>query len=382
MYIILIYILLALFLIFEQVSEKRYPRLEKIIFFTVLLLFLVRFNLGRDYMGYKPSFDYFLENPHDLLLYARDRNPGFNLLMYGWMRLFPEYRWFMLLINVITMSLCGYTIWNHSKNLLLSLLVFIGSGVLEVYYASGIRQMLSMSVFFFAFYRFIPKKKYLWYELFMLFSLSVHEATLPALFVPLIIQLSERFKKHPVPFFARMIIISGVIAAVLGLSLTWITNHLGDYSWAYENVISYFQKANFSVIGILMELVYGFLMMILYQLQENKEDDFLIQQILVVLFSVFIYLCFSAFSLMSRVSDFLQIILIILFPALIEGIKVKKSKVSMTIVILLLNLFLLVMDLRTNVPAIAENFSKDFTVMDYPYICIFDTQAIAELHGE
>ena len=384
MYIFCVYLALAAFILYELVTEKRYRKLEIGIFIVLVLFFGIRFNLGRDFSGYYTVWNRFFVHQDDLLQYASMRNPGFYYPMYVSMQLFTEYRWFMLLVNIITLGLCSYTIYKNSKNILISLLIFIGSGVLEVYYASGIRQMLSMSVFFFAFYSFLPKKKILWYELFCLLAFSIHETAAPTFFLPILYLFVPKFEQKPVKTTIICFGISVLLAICVGVVIPYYMNHIpfDDYYWMYSNVISYFQEANPSIIGIGMELVFAAVILFLYFNVKDKTTEFTRFQVLTVLFSVCLYMIFAAFNLMSRVSDYLQITMIILIPELLMAMEKKQTKIWSFCGIALLNLFLLFMDLRTNIPAIAEEFREDYTMVNYPYYSIFDGNTINHLLRE
>ena len=157
MYLFVIFFLLTLYVLAIRNRISKYTRLADCMIGSLLFLFFViRFNIGRDLISYCVSFYVFKQEPYRVLEVAAHRNTLYFLLIGLCVKLFNDYRWVMLVFNVISLSLCAVTIYRNSKNMVFSWLILIGSGVLEVYYASGIRQMTAMSIFFFGFYTFLP----------------------------------------------------------------------------------------------------------------------------------------------------------------------------------------------------------------------------------
>lgn len=384
MYIFIVYLLLAAVLLYELLKQKRYPNLEAVLFFGILVFFACRFNLGRDFVGYFTTHRYFLTHQEEMLQYASTRNPGFFYMMYLFMKITPEYRLFMFFVNVLTLSLCGWTIWKHSNHILFSLLIFIGSGLLEVYYVSGMRQMISMSIFLFAFYTFLSKRKFWWYELFCLLALSFHETAVPTFFVPLLFAVLPRFKKQPIKVSLITAGVSILCSIFVGIGIPRILDLFSfnaNYHWQYAMVYSYFQNINPSVLGICMEVLFGAGILLLYQWAEDK-NDWTSFQTLVFFASVCLYICFSGFNLMSRVADYMQIIMVILLPELVSQIKVHHKQILAFAGIAILNLFLLFMDMHSNVPAVGIIFNEPYDEFHYPYFTVFEKARIDEMLRE
>ena len=99
--------------------------------------------------------------------------------------------------------LVGATVWKYSRSAAISLLLLAGSGVMEVYYGNALRQSLAMAVFLFAFYRYIPKRQYWCYELWMIAAVSLHEVAAAAMLVPIV---AEYVHKHPEKLLKKFII--------------------------------------------------------------------------------------------------------------------------------------------------------------------------------
>ena len=376
MYVFLIYLLLTvyMFLIRNRVSRK-YKKTEFFICLFLFFFFVIRYNIGRDLLSYNVSFYVFKEFPEKLLAIIPHRNGLYHLFLYICIHLFNDYRWVMFLINIFTLTICSITIYKNSKDLILSTLIFIGSGVLEVYYASGVRQMMAMSIFFFAFYQFLPKKKYGLYELFILIACLFHETVIIAAIIPLLTKGITLFHKYPV----KMTTISSCIAISSSIVLSLLLPRLltiEGVPWEYYTVIGYFSHFSPSILGIGMETTILIGVLFIYLQTERRDDDFLTLQYMTILLSVLVYYLFIGFSNVSRVSDSIQIILIVFLPNLISCIKNRTKQIISQITIIMFNAFLLFADMKTNLPAAGRELYRDLSILNDPYVTVFNTSWI------
>ena len=242
MYLFVIFFLLTLYVLAIRNRISKYTRLADCMIGSLLFLFFViRFNIGRDLISYCVSFNVFKQEPYRVLEVAAHRNTLYFLLIGLCVKLFNDYRWVMLVFNVISLSLCAVTIYRNSKNMVFSWLILIGSGVLEVYYASGIRQMTAMSIFFFGFYTFLPKKKYVLYELFVLIAFLFHETVIVAAFIPLLIKAIPLLRKKPIKLTLYSAAVSILFSLLIGFALPKFLS-IENIPWEYINFIGYFSK--------------------------------------------------------------------------------------------------------------------------------------------
>ena len=358
---------------------RRNSKAELLLFFLIVFALITRLSLGSDQPSYQFAFQYMFDDPEGSYWYWYKRNPGFygmNLILTQFIR---DYRWYAAAVNFICLGLCSYTILKNSRNILFSALLFIGMGYLEVYYARGIRQMLAMSLYLFAYYQFLRKDRYLLYELFCILALGFHETVLPVLFLPLLKPAVKAFRQKPVRFCSLCLCICVPVALLVTLVMPRIIPLLG-LDWQYWHIISYLTNVDPSVLGIGMECVFGAGILIVYLLSERENvDDFTVFSVVVFLFSVFLYLAFCVFSLLSRVTDTMQIIVLVLLPNLLESIVDKRKQAMCFCAAALLNAFLLFMDLRAGIPRINDECGTSYTVLTYPYISVLDEQGCEEL---
>ena len=377
MYVLAIYLILSIYILFIRNHLPKYrKKLDLIIASLLILFFMIRYNIGRDLVSYNVSYYVFRNNPNLVFDIIWHRNTLYYSFIYACVHWIDDYRWVMLIINIFSLLLCSFTIYKHSKDLILSALLFIGSGVLEVYYASGIRQMIAMSIFFYAFYTFLPKKKYLFYELLVAVAFLFHETIFPAFLIPLFCFIIPLFRKHPLKFTICSAGIALLVSLIISFVLPKILSIEGLH-WGFHAIISYFSHFSPSIPGIGMETIILGGVLYLY-CQKSEKNDLKDLQYLTILYSVLIYYLFVGFPNTSRISDALQIILIIYLPELISCMQSTKRILLTTGVVLLFNLFLLYSDLHTNLPAAGESISRTITIENDPYITVFNAKWIDE----
>ena len=381
MYELVIYALLGFLILWDFKANKiRDKKPEWIIYALIAVFFGIRFSLGPDTAVYCRVFN-IVENPiQEAMTSHVERNILYSFLSLFCKRAFGEFRWLVLVQNVLILGGCSFIIYKHSKNKLMSLLLFIGSGMLEVFYGSGVRQALAMTIYFVGFYCFLPQKKILRYELCCLLAFGFQEIALVAAVVPFVYLMVGLFKKKPVVFI--------IVTFLLALSLTmFVKTKLYDWSWhitetygtapVWTHVIAYLRFHNFSVLGFGMECVFGVILWMLYFFSDrSKHNDFTIFSILVFWFSVLFYVAFAMYDLMSRVTDFLQIVQLVVIPVLIESTPDLRKKTLAFLAVFALNGFLLYVDSTVNLRRISEQFGHEYTLMEYPYVTVFDTEGV------
>lgn len=389
MYVLILYGLIGCFFLisaFFKTKAKRYVELA--ISGMVAIFFLIRFNLGPDYGTYYHIFLNTTNPIENALQFHAFRNIGFTSLAMLSRVLFKEYRWFVLLCNFISIYLCGKIIIKHSKHPLLSTLIFVGTGILEVYYASGVRQMLAMAIFFYAFYEFLPKKKYLLYEVFILIACLFHEISVVGLLIPLLIRFQPRIMNRTHEFFGFGIVISVLLCFAFIYLLPIVYRLAGEGSSPLMHIFHYLgQPSSFSWMGLLMECVFiGMVILLYYANDRMKVEPFLAFQVIVAVFTLFIYIAFSRYSIISRVCDFYQIIFLILLPNLIAEVQDQKKRILGIGFILVLNAYLLYSDLNYKIRLMNTSYGYTMNLNTYPYTTVFNKpvcdQYVRVLTGE
>ena len=375
MYVLVIYVLTFIAGVLEL--EKKISRKQALCIFAVIAtIFLFRYNIGLDNGIYKYLFER-VQNPiTEAFYYHASRNVGFNLLEYIVKNIFHSYTVFVFVVNLLVLGFTSYMILKYSYSILFSLGIFISSGFLQVYYSSGIRQACAMAIFFFAFYKTLPKKKYGEYYFWSLIACSFHESAIITLLFPGILKYIAYIKENQKKMFITGSLISIILFFVTGIVAPFIAKKIG-YDAPISHILSYFTGESFSFLGLAMEFVLTGIIILLYVWNDDKEDDFIYFQVVISVFTLWFYIIFGKFSLISRICDLIQVIFIILIPYLLVHIQDIKKKTLLLIIILLSSGFILFADINATCKNIQKNKGyEDFTVQTFPYFTVFDEQEI------
>lgn len=380
MYVLLIFALVALL---AGVRLWEPPFLSKrfvyLIAAAIVCFFCLRFHLGSDLGNYYYAFNRVSSPIADAFKYTAQRNIGFNIFLYYGKVLLKTYPMFVLLVNLICFGFIGWTARKHSRQLLISLAILLSGGVLEVYISSGIRQAISMSIFFFAFYTFLPKKRYGRFLLATVIASLFHEAAVFTLFIPVIAKLIPYIRKHTKRTIAvttaTVLIVFVLFYFVLPVYAAKI-EQLTD-SIPLRHIMNYFEVTpSISLIGMAMELCFLVITVLFWHLSDHdKTNDFQFLQYLVIIFSVVLYISLSGIPIISRASDFLQIIFIVFLPNLLDQIKVRKQKILCYIAVIAVHTVLLGVDLSEKCRHITLLNGETCVLETYPYFTVFDKEA-------
>ena len=385
MYVLLIFALLGAACVWTiWKEEERKQKIEWLIYGLTALLFLIRFSIGQDIGGYAWMFER-VQNPFSEVLTSHMmRNVLYTLLNYLVKITFGEFRWFVLLSNVIILGLCTWVIRRHSRNPVFSMFLFIGSGMLEVYYSSGLKQGIAMALYLFAFYEFLPKKKYLLYELFILLALGFQEISVVLIPIPLFLKLVKPFQKHPY----RMTLIISAVAWILAWFVNeyliyfeyMITDHTG-YAPVWTHLLAYFHRRSFSYAGSAMEIVFLAGILLLYHFADKKDwKEFRYLEIITFAYSCVLYFLCAGYSIMSRTSDMIQIILLVLVPNLVHELPALSKKAIAFAGLFALNAVLLYTDLHVKCVQVSENEVFSISMERFPYVTVFEKERINAMY--
>ena len=379
MYIVLICLLLAGLVAYELWKGKRIPeKAEWAVYLAVILFLVFRFPQGNDIGAYSIIFNTSIP---DILANAQShmrRNVLFSELAWLCRALFHEYRWFILVINVILYGGCTALIRKYSVNPLFSLFILIAGGWVEVYFTSGLRQAVSSVILLFAFYQFLPKKQVWQYELCVLIALGFHESSIFAAGIPLVLKLVPVFKKNPKKVILCSILISAGSFFVIHNVLYLLLYHFFDIvgfapSWTHS--LEYLLYHNFSILGFGMEAVFGVGTLLLYFRGRKNVSDLQVLEVLTIFMSTVLYGAFADYPIMSRVTDSIQLIMIIAIPGLVKALPEQKKLLAFG-AILILNAVLLYSDLSAKTERISMQTGETVTIADYEYISLFESDRI------
>lgn len=376
-----------LFLIFAVLSiwllvsawkpQLRSRRISLGVLLAILAVLLFDFRPGVDSGSYIWLYKSILLNEIDY------RNMGYVYLIRIIQLFTDRYVFSVLVVNIINIVLCFRVVIRYSRNYIFSLFLFLTSGIFLMYYSSGVRQMLAMAVFLFSFYEYLPKKKWVLYYMCCVVSFMFHEAGIISFFVPAVFLYQKLYQNSP-----RNTLIgtgAGIFAIFMLISfiIPWIVT---NYWWVpvISHFIRYVENTSISVMGLGMECVWFCVVLFLF-LQGNREkqtdwDQF---QMLVWGFAFAVYLCMVKYPQTSRICDYLQVIMLVFVPNLVEGITKPKKRVLSLVPVLGLSLILLYGDMAFCVPKMQSNYpALQVTMMRYPYISVFAEEKIDLYYGK
>lgn len=379
MYIVLICLLLAALIAYELWKGERLPeKAEWAIYLAIILFLILRFPQGNDIGAYSIIFNTSSADILDNLQSHMRRNVLFSGLAWLCRTLFHEYRWFILVINVILYGGCTMLVKKYSVNPLFSLFILIAGGWVEVYFTSGLRQAVASVILLFAFYQFLPKKQVWRYELCVLIAIGFHEAAIFAVGIPLILKLVPAFKQQP----RKVILWSALTAAgiyviihnVLYLMIYRIYDIVG-FAPSWTHTIGYMLYHNFSILGFGMEAVFGIGTLILYFRGRKNLSDLQVLEVLTIFMSTVLYGAFADYPIMSRVTDSIQLIMIIAIPGLVKALPEQKKLLAFG-AIMMLNAVLLYSDLSAKTERISMQTGETVRIANYEYISLFESDRI------
>lgn len=182
-----IFFLVIIYLCFAKYKLggiKRSSRLPIIGFFLIILLSAIRFDIGWDYSNYYLSV--YPRINKEALLNTEPISKEIIKLSY-YLNYPPA---LFIAFSILTYGLLGYAISKYSKNIYISILVYLVIFYLQT--LSVIRQGLAISLIIYAI-PLLMKKKYIQYAIVTIISYFIHESSIVALvFIPLYMVINRK----------------------------------------------------------------------------------------------------------------------------------------------------------------------------------------------
>ena len=202
--------------------------------------------------------------------------------------------------------------------------------------------------------------------------------------MPFLVPAAKHFKKKPVKILLIMFGISTVLCLITTRGFEELGYYLiGKYGWdaTWTHVVAYLRYQEFSILGLGMEGVFLIGILLLYWMADREKlDEFTSLEMMTFLFSISIYISLAGYSLMSRVSDMFQVIMVILIPKLVGAIPQASKRLIAFCGVALLNLFLLYSDLNAKIVSINQTEKFQISMREFPYITVFDRNTIDNLY--
>lgn len=341
-------------------NDEKYKKVQIGILLFFSIFFILRFPIGGDIKVYEHYFELVGLNSMNLT-----RSPLFYGLMYVINYFDGNYSLFLVSINIINVYLIMYTIYHNSRNIFLSLFILITSGVSQIYMMNGLRQGIAMSVFFFAFFNLLMKRKYFLYILLSLISISFHETGFMCLFVLVIYLMVE---KYNFLLSKKMLIIFALLSLAIFFAAPTIIEIIGQHLGHFT---MYVDEWNVSIAGVGLRIVLLFSVSSIFFFSNKKEYT---KEVFIYYLVTLLYLSFSGISVLSRICDFYAIIEIIVIPNMLLTYQKGLNKETDAIVLCVLMMYTganYVM-LADDINYMTNLLEMNRGIINYPYISILN----------
>lgn len=373
MYVLLMYGIISILAIISLfMNDRRNRKIELFIFVLLMVFFALRFPLGTDIDTYNEIYS----NTTNSLISAIKGIPypdniGYNVFMTIAKILNLDFNGYMLYFNVIIGLIIGIVCYKKSDNLLISLVILVGSGIIQVYYSGMLRQMIVMTLFLYAYYRYLENNNYFMYYAIVFIAISFQWIALVLLFIPLVKIFFDNTN-------GKVRIILPLIATVL---LFFVMVYIvPKYAYLVPGRFGQYLYADvFSPIGLVSRIIVLFGVIIPSIFADRDElSSFDTFSVYLCYISLLIYIVLSQNAIFSRVSDMISIIEIILVPKLISKISNKNKSIISALLIISINFIFLFSDIYY----IANQSLKNISLKEYPLIYVWEDINYQELFKE
>lgn len=310
MWIYLLALLLSLIFAKLAVNAKPYPALTDTYRFLAVLSFLpfainaaLRGQVGTDWVIYN-AYYYEISNG------GREfSEPLFNLLNKVLYNISSDSTLLFATVAIITLSLFFIGIFQNSEMVPYSILLFFLTGK---YFSSlnQIRQMLAMSIFFFA-WRFIRERRPGRYFVCILIACMIHSSSI--IYIPLYFLYGISFSSKRL----LKIIAGYCLALPLIFVCIPVLVQLTRFAWYLD---SRFAQNNFDLIGFVTSFMIALLHCWLLRRQEtednNRELGFMT---MISIGSCLVYFLTSSLPQVTRIAEAFSVIQILSIPNLVKG---------------------------------------------------------------
>lgn len=296
------------------------------------------------------------------------RSPLFVTIIWLVKHVSDYYSSFLLVSNILNVSLISYTIYKNSNNISASIFLLLASGVSQIYITSGLRQCMAMSFFFFGYFNFLKKKKYGIYLIFSILSIMCHEVgylSLVALLIELTLNWLDFFNDYKV-------IIGLAILAIVGFFFSYdLITYVYDYMGHFK---AYVTNADTNYIGlglrILLMLCISFIYLFLNKEKRKKYNN------TIYIYYVFtlVYCVFNWIECLSRFIDYYAIVELITVPNMLMDIRKPKKDILLWLLLIFVVLIYIAINytmLVDDINFMSGEFNYYFTFMNYPYDLIY-----------
>jgi len=308
-------------------------------FITIAIFLSLRYDFGNDYMTYLKAFNR-INNTYSL---SNLNFRGFYIdgehMEIGWIILClickPIGFFGMIILTSIFTSFCMY--YAIKKNVdkqyyWLAVFIYVFTPNMMIFYASMMRQTMSISIFLISI-NYILNKKYIKYTLLTILAMSFHLTGI--IMIPLYFIITARFK-----FKTNQTIGFILIMFILALSMSSILKNIVDLvnilSPKYSKYYSFVQNENInSGVGIILMIILSIITLFIGNKCNNKQKVYIILSYVYIL-SIILSISLEPFY---RMSIFLLSSMSIAFAITVKYLHSFYLKISYTIVLITFTIY-------------------------------------------
>ena len=357
-------ILGSLFYILNRFSKQNKNTL---LFFSGLTLFLaVRFGVGVDYFSYGIIYYTLPSNFNLASFFINGVELGFSLIMILLKKLHLSYDFFIFFYSVVSMVFL-WKIFSYSQNKFFSLTIFLLNYFLP-YSMTAIRQFFAMILFILVLIEYLRYKNIIKYFIAIFFvAICFHISVLAYMILPFLLNINFlSFKRLKNPAYFLILCVFSFFC-----SFIFIRMLISAISLVLPKFAFYFGKkltVSYNFFSVAVRLIFALL--VIFILNKNKYKLSKINEKIcqVYLIGVLFYMFLGGIQLLSRLTDYLTFIEILVFPNIIVEKKIKDSLIVRQ-GILFIFLILYLKDINSSISLGRYNNNHFF---DYPYITIFN----------
>lgn len=370
----MVYIYLFIAIAFFTLVNGLYGNKDKIMFIAIstllTLMSMFRYGSGTDFFGYMWHYNQNPNNITDALELDSHMDIGYKIIMTISKSVNMEFEDFILIISLFMMTLFIYTIIKNSKFPILSLMIFYGFYYL-VYITSSLRQGIAMTIFFWAFYRYYKKEKYLIYIIFIIIASTFHKSVLITL---LIFMYDFLYKKYFINSqFNIMIGMFSILFFLLkGEKIVILVCNLLGIEMNYSS-------SGANLMAILLKIILVIFMFILYRNSDGNIEKFDEKSMYIYYLNAVFFISISNISTLSRLTEYMCLLDIIICANFVYAVREKLLKLCSILFLILLTFVVFRKDLAA---ALVEGGYYTRDIKKYPYISVFNEKEEIYNHRE
>lgn len=294
----------------SQRNKLKNLNISALVFFILFITSAIRFDVGYDYMLY---YD-ILNSDYDQFINETERMEPLNILLFKISRIIGFNQFYFIITSAIIFFSLYKVVTKFSKNISLSILLFMSLPIFYFNSFSIIRQFVAVSIVFYA-STFIFDKKFLQYYMFVLIAFLFHKSALIGIILPLIFHYKGNF--------LRIIYVILFLLSIFGENIiTYFASILlSDYY--YNAYILRKLGTGGDKMLYIFQIISFFLLFIPYKKMEEKSITYMNAFFV----GIFIWGALSPFGHAGvRGALYFTIFIILLIPELVESFNYRKIK--------------------------------------------------------